>query len=317
MLVFLWIALTTAAFQIGYISWSGGYEWALIGALIGLAQGLVLFLWRKDRIAVWWAAATFIGWIVVLALVWNIGSVLSSAGIGTESGSISGLLIFALVSGPVLGGFQWLVLRRLVHGAGWWIVASSLGLVIAIFLAFIGVIYALGLYSPYVGGVVGLVYGVITAVTLKVILDRPYEAEIGYTIRYTSLILLMTFLVTLSPSYIDITRNPFRSEPSIESLLVYPGAQQVEVFQRRDASFSGTTRWVKSFETTDDPESVLSFYRNRLTEEGWTFHSESTDNLSLSWSNGGGRFSPNYGLDVMIISAVPQKTNVELLLIKD
>lgn len=173
-LVLSWIVLTTAAFQLGLIlSGSGSYEWFLLGALIGIAQGLVFLLWRKVSIAIWWAAATFIGWIAALTLVLGIGVVLSRVGItGTESGSVSGLIIAAFACGPVLGGTQWLILRRLVGHAAWWILATSVGFTTAIFVAVITAFTTLGLYSPHIGWIMGIIYGAITGVALKLLLGQ-------------------------------------------------------------------------------------------------------------------------------------------------
>ena len=49
-----------------------------------------------------------------------------------------GFIIGAL-TGTVIGIFQWLVLRRLIPGAGWWIIATSIG---------VGIIHSVGDSTP-------------------------------------------------------------------------------------------------------------------------------------------------------------------------
>jgi hypothetical protein len=97
----------------------------MLGAAIGLGQWLVL----RRRLAIewlWWLAATMLGFA------------LHGMSLGLSAGLASGDQVTAaglglLCGGVILAGIpQWLVLRQHLPRAGWWIVASAVGLLLAI-----------------------------------------------------------------------------------------------------------------------------------------------------------------------------------------
>jgi hypothetical protein len=96
----------------------------VFGAPVGIAQWLVL-RWDVTR-AGWWVLASIVG----LAVGMGVAEVVDSA---TDLG---GAVVGAVV-GASVGIAQWLVLRRQVARAGWWVLASSVGLA-ATFLALSG-----------------------------------------------------------------------------------------------------------------------------------------------------------------------------------
>jgi hypothetical protein len=83
-----------------------------------------------------WVAATSVGAFVAWALGMLPSTLLSAAGAATpspEAASVEPALwlqlllavAMGLVLGPVLGFPQWLVLRRMVPRAGWWVLANA------------------------------------------------------------------------------------------------------------------------------------------------------------------------------------------------
>jgi hypothetical protein len=108
---FLWIMATTLGWLVTNFL-AVGVSYVAAGFAISLLQGLVLQR-RISHIIPWVVAGTTgwaIGWLIVLFAVPD----------GLE-------LINGLVVGLAMGIAGWLVLRREVHWAGWWIVMSIVG----------------------------------------------------------------------------------------------------------------------------------------------------------------------------------------------
>ncbi len=93
---------------------------AVVGAVVGLLQWLVL----RERVAIprgRWVLVTAGGWVIPL-----LPGFLS----GGEAGLGLGFAISAVVglsTGAIVGLLQWLVLRRHLPQAGWWIGANAIG----------------------------------------------------------------------------------------------------------------------------------------------------------------------------------------------
>ena len=99
------------------------------GLALGVAQWLIVRRYMPR--AGWWAPATIIG-VILIAVAPVVAYETQdprSMWLKYESGG--------LLEGLVLGVAQWLVLRQHVRRAGWWIVASAVGWLIA---AFVGVL---------------------------------------------------------------------------------------------------------------------------------------------------------------------------------
>lgn len=92
---------------------------AVIGTCVGIAQWLVLGE-RIDRTR-WWILASIIGFAVGKA----VGDALAVSIAGVVGIGLSGAAI-----GASLGLTQWVVLRRHVARAGWWVPASALAWVV-------------------------------------------------------------------------------------------------------------------------------------------------------------------------------------------
>lgn len=101
----------------------------IFGALLGGMQWLVM---RKYvALTGWWALATAVGYFL--------------AGIATEQWvfrqipyselGVQPIVSFGAVGGIVGGTMQWLVLRKHVARAGWWVLASIVGLIVGMGIA--------------------------------------------------------------------------------------------------------------------------------------------------------------------------------------
>ena len=116
-LVFYWMTTTTAGWLFGWLLWPA-LALVTAGVLAGTGQSVVLVhripkAWR-------WALATAIGWLAgVLIVVF-----------GGGTGILAGLVV-----GAITGTAQWMLLRREVHWAGWWIAVSALAWAISLSLA--------------------------------------------------------------------------------------------------------------------------------------------------------------------------------------
>lgn len=114
----------------------------------------------------WWAVSTTAG-LVIAALVFL---PIDAATDGPVHKGVAGVAI-----GLGLGVGQWLFLRRLFDGAGWWIVASLIGFGVAGFAMGIGTTDELarrGLTSEIVGFVLGAAAGVAQWVVLRRMSNR-------------------------------------------------------------------------------------------------------------------------------------------------
>ena len=167
--------------QAGYV---GGMTVGATGA--GMLQWLVLRQ-RMDR-AGWWVLATALASAGVGALIVAVGSsggrgwnVTWSADPGRVVVGLAGMSLF----GTVLGTLQWLVLRRRIARAGWWVLAGGMGWIVG---APLGAVLGGGL-SGVLGWAgsgaidwaltwagVGAVYGAITGRVLVWLLRQPAPA---------------------------------------------------------------------------------------------------------------------------------------------
>ena len=154
------------------------------GFMVGVLQWLVL---RRQVAGVgWWVVASAAGWVVLMVMTW-LGSVgaraimVGAAGMIVGVGVLAGVVAGGAVGGFVVGVLQWLVLRRQVARASWWVVATVVGQVTMAVMA--GVMRVFGSVGGVVGGVAGeaaslAMYGGITGIVLVQLLrQRAGEAD--------------------------------------------------------------------------------------------------------------------------------------------
>ena len=109
---------------------SGIALWLITGLLMGFGQWLVLRRW-VDR--AWW-------WILAAGAGWGGASVLGTTAYGIFAAELRWEVVGIATTLPVLffgaGLFQWLLLRRWVRRAGWWLLASGLSWIVPFALTY-------------------------------------------------------------------------------------------------------------------------------------------------------------------------------------
>ena len=154
--MFYWMMATTSGWLFGWLLLPAI---ALVTAGIGAGLMQCLVLVRRIPRPWRWILATAIGWLAGLVMVIP----LVPAGMGTLSG---------MVIGTTTGIAQWVLLRREVHWAGWWIAMSA-------------VAWATGLgLAPSSDSVLlprivmsGAMASLMTGVTLALLLQYPKPKE--------------------------------------------------------------------------------------------------------------------------------------------
>ncbi len=191
-LCLLWIAASAVGFAVAATAFAGIQKLvpettpaflraAIFCGTAGVGASLPGFLhWlilrRRFSRAAWWIAASGAGSILgFIVLGW--GLAVADTGVGIAAGIVVPGLSFA-VAGAVAGVLQWLVLRRWVSHAGWWILASSIAWVGATY-AYLTLTRGNDVFVPVGGAVSGMVSGAITGLVLIWLLqnsltdDRP------------------------------------------------------------------------------------------------------------------------------------------------
>lgn len=141
---FYWIMATTWGWLLGSLILPG-VTMILAGALVGVFQWLVL-QGRIDR--PWrWIVATSIGWIA--------GYFITLFMLPQELETFTGMII-----GLTTGFAQWMILRRELHWAGWWIIFSAIGWITGLTLL-PGILLT------------GTMAGALTGLALEILLRNP------------------------------------------------------------------------------------------------------------------------------------------------
>jgi hypothetical protein len=104
---------------------SGIVSQSLFGVVVGASVGTMQWLVLRRHIcrAGWWVLASVLGMGLGFALVRAVTPALSRVGGGLAYGVVNGAAV-----GTLVGTMQWLVLRRPVSRAGWWVLVSALGM---------------------------------------------------------------------------------------------------------------------------------------------------------------------------------------------
>ena len=180
-LVGLPLAVLIVSTAIGTVADGASLILIVAGALAGLVNGVIVggLQWLAlrrlvQRLSGWqWTLATALG----SALPWALGlSMRSSLRLaqGNDEAVLGAALLMGLLTGVVLGSAQWLVLRRVLHQAGWWMPASVLawlqGLVVLVGGASLiqtgTPLWGLLIVSGVSGLVIGSLGGMITGIVL-------------------------------------------------------------------------------------------------------------------------------------------------------
>jgi hypothetical protein len=153
------------------------------GAIIGIAQGLVLLPFMKLFGALEWTAATIVGWI--LRWVATFAAARTMVGLVLDWDIVGAcLLVFwlvglALIAGGSLGYAQGVVLRRRVHHPDWWVATNMAGpLIAAVLLGLSFYFEGENLFRGFMTPIVAAFTGMSTGVALIDFLRHPTtEAE--------------------------------------------------------------------------------------------------------------------------------------------
>jgi hypothetical protein len=157
------------------IGLASGVVW---GATVGIAQWQVLRRHAR-QIDGWWVLATLVGAMLGLGLGMALAEAVNLPSLMVAERGASAFVhalpivlqtsLTGAVVGVVLGAAQWLVLRRAIHPAGWWIIASGLGWMIGMGLgaALADVITIIGALL-----VTGIASGVLTGLAMQQIVRQ-------------------------------------------------------------------------------------------------------------------------------------------------
>lgn len=155
-LVFYWMIATTSGWLVGWL-----FLPAIAPVTPGVGAGIMqsFVLTHRTPKAWRWILATVVGWLAGRLLVVPV----APAGMGVLAG---------LVIGAATGVAQWVLLRREVYWAGWWIAISALA-------------WAAGLgLAPAAGSVLlprillaGMMPSVLTGIALELLLRSRKPAE--------------------------------------------------------------------------------------------------------------------------------------------
>jgi hypothetical protein len=137
---------------------------AFFGATVGTAQWFVLRRYF-DRVG-WWVLLTFIGWVAYWGLR-NMNLLVKAHGIAF----IPDLLNLAIF-GVILGVLQWLLLRKKIHSAGWWMLANIVGMMLAALITDAIDTALLQSDSPFDFITGSIVWAIITGVCMVWLLKR-------------------------------------------------------------------------------------------------------------------------------------------------
>ena len=136
----------------------------VIGSAVGIAQWLVLRRWISP--VGWWVALSIIGF--------GVGKALAEAALPATT-TLPGYALTGAIIGVVVGLAQWVVLRRSLASAGWWVPATSLAWVVG--WSAIGIAEHASDWPTItvyvVGGIGAAASGLVTAMTLIWLLRIP------------------------------------------------------------------------------------------------------------------------------------------------
>lgn len=159
------------------------------GGVLGFAQWLVLRRYIQDMARREWVVAT----ALAAGVAWAIGMLPSTL---AETATVNSMVLVggAVLLGAVLvasiGFAQWLVLRRYIEKAGWWVLANAVAWPLGVAVPFIGlamvpegapvvVWVVVGVVS---GFLMGAVVGAITGIALVWLLRTPLSRSEKHTV---------------------------------------------------------------------------------------------------------------------------------------
>ena len=203
-----WVLANTMGFAVGAAASSALHQ-AIVRPLVGAASGGVVavisgilswvyaifvavaigaaqwfFLRRRVGWANSWFLATSLGWLASEFVAQSLAARLVTGALSPVSGAAIGVVPAVLVALP-----QWLILRRHVLRAGWWVAASIAGaaggfvgylagyfgsiVVVWVITESVGEAWGMAVYAGLASATVGAAISAITGVALMRLLKRP------------------------------------------------------------------------------------------------------------------------------------------------
>jgi len=148
------------------------------GALLGFAQSLVLRRYLHEMARWEWVLAT----AVAAGVAWTIGMMPSTV---RDLAAIDPIVlaIGAVLLGPVfvasIGLAQWVVLRRYIQKAGWWVLANAIAWPLGVAVPFAG----LAMLPEAVPVAVRVVVGVVSGVLMGVVVGAITGVALAWLLR--------------------------------------------------------------------------------------------------------------------------------------
>ncbi len=173
-----WVLASMLGFAAGAAMGNAVTDWAftaLFGAVGGFMQWLVLR--RQIAAAGWWVLASTLGFAI--APIAAIAGVMAMSQVMSLDGNpMAAPILLGVLFGVLSAIMPWLVLRRQLARAGWWVPAHLLGSLVggAMGIVAFHVMALIGFYQfPWAaaGAMFGAGLGAITGITLVWLLRQP------------------------------------------------------------------------------------------------------------------------------------------------
>jgi hypothetical protein len=172
-----WVLASMLGFAAGAVMGNAVTDWAftaLFGAVGGFMQWLVLR--RQIAAAGWWVLASTLGFAI--APIAAIAGVMAMSQVMSLDGNpMAAPILLGVLFGILSGILPWLVLRRQVARAGWWVPAHLLGSLVGGAMGIVAFLAMalIGFYQfPWAaaGAMFGAGLGAITGITLDRLLRQ-------------------------------------------------------------------------------------------------------------------------------------------------
>ncbi len=190
---------------------------------------------------------------------------------------------FALILGGAVGGFMagvlhWLILRRHVSNAGWWMLVSALAWAVAwaVHGRVDGVSFDRNVLASdvrivaVVGVLCGVLFGSIIGVKLVLFWRRPPSRSQLKIFAVAGLITVAILAVFAVATFVDNPKSDRQNQQTLASLPLVPGSTLTgQEFSNASDIFHRRRAFQQSFIAGDDPRSVARFYLTELSIRGW------------------------------------------------
>ena len=175
-----WVVASVVSYTVGFpagleLGRSLLWGWIVGGTLAALFQWVLL----RHRLAQsgWWIVVSVVGMIIGTGV-----SFLASQLVLQVAGLTAAFTSVGATVGIGVGIAQWIMLRLQFRHAGWWVMASAAGYALGLLAAVnapvaIPVAKAI-IFGPEFGGLVGVISGAVTGVTMVWLLQRPLPERV-------------------------------------------------------------------------------------------------------------------------------------------